>query len=97
MIIREIDGKEYKLGVTRRGLREAEKEGMRFDELENKPMSMLYYLWFAAIYGAQPMSMKKSDDLLDKYLDDENTTETFTELLNLLSLDFEQVFGGAVE
>ena len=49
MIIREIDGKEYKLGITRRGLREAEKEGMRFDELENKPMSMLYYLWFAAI------------------------------------------------
>ena len=43
------------------------------------------------------MSMKKSDDLLDKYLDDEKTTETFTELLNLLSLDFEQVFGGAVE
>lgn len=97
MIIREIDGKEYKLAITRRGLREAEKEGMRFDELENKPLSMLYYLWFAALYGAQPMSMKKSDDLLDKYLDDEHTTETFGELLGVLSEDFERVFGGAVE
>lgn len=97
MIIREIEGKEYKLAVTRRGLREAEKEGMRFDELENKPMSMLYYLWYAALYAAQPMSMKKSDDLLDKYLDDPNTTETFSELLDVLSGDFERVFGGAVE
>ena len=97
MIIREIEGKEYKLMITRRGLREAEKEGMRFNELEDKPMSMLYYLWFAAIYGAQPMTMKKSDDLLDKYLDDESTTETFGELLTELSADFERVFGGAVE
>lgn len=97
MFIREIDGKEYKLAITRRGLREAEKEGFRLDELENKPMSMLYYLWYAALYSHQPMSIKKSDDLLDKYLDDPENDEDMSALMDVLSEEFASVFGRAVE
>lgn len=97
MIIREINGKEYKLSITRKGLREAEKQGMKLGDLADKPMSMLYYLWFAALYGQHPMPMSKSDALLDDYLDDPNCSETFSDLLDVLSEDFSQVFGQAVE
>lgn len=97
MIIREINGKEYKLAITRKGLREAEKQGMKFDDLASKPMSMLYYLWFAALYASHPMTMAKSDALLDEYLDAPDCPESFAQLLEILSEEFAQVFGQAVE
>lgn len=97
MIICEIEGKEYKLAITRRGLREAEKLGMKFTDMESKPMSMVYYLWYAALYASQPMSMNKSDELLDKYLDSPDCPHTLVTLLDALSEEFNSVFGLAVE
>ena len=97
MIIREIDGKEYKLAITRRGLREAEKQGMKFDDFTSKPLSMLYYLWYAALYANHPMTMAKSDALLDSYLDSPDCPEDISTLLEALSDEFSLVFGSAVE
>lgn len=89
MIEREIEGKTYKFQITRRGLREAEKQGMNLAELESKPLSLLYYLWFAALY---PMPMSKTDALLDTYLDDPNCPETMENLLATFSEEFASVF-----
>lgn len=96
MIIREIDGKEYKFAMTRRGLREAERQGFDLNSVEGKPMSALYYLWYAALWAAQPLSLAKSDELLDKYLDSENA-ESVDDVFAWLSDDFMRVFGRAVE
>lgn len=97
MFVREIDGKEYTFMITRRGLREAEKQGFRLDDIESKPLSALYYLWFAALYAKHPMSMVKSDTLLDSYLDAPDCEEGMDSLLGLLGDEFSSVFGAAVE
>ena len=96
MIVKTIDGKDYFFEITRKGLRMAEQQGMNINEMTDKPMSMLYYLWYAALYTKQPMSMTKSDALLDKYLD-EDGSESMSEVLNWLVEDFNKVFGQAVE
>lgn len=96
MIVKTIEGKDYFFEITRKGLRMAEQQGMKINEMMDKPMSMLYYLWYAALYAKQPMSMSKSDELLDKYLDDEGS-ESMTDILEWLSEDFSRVFGSAVE
>ena len=44
-MIRTINGKDYNFKITRKGLREAEKQGMRLNEMMEKPMCMLYYLF----------------------------------------------------
>lgn len=91
-MIRTIDGKEYSVKITRKGLRAAESQGMNYNELTNKPISLLYFLWYAGLYGSAPMPFDKSCDLLDAYLDDENCPETMTTLLESLSEDFDKVF-----
>ena len=96
MIIRTIEGKDYFFSITRKGLRMAEQQGFNINEIADKPMTALYYLWYAALYGKQPMSMNKSDDLLDKYLD-EDGSESMADVLNWLTEDFSRVFGSAVE
>lgn len=96
MIVKTIDGKEYTFGITRKGLRMAEQQGLNINEIADKPISAIYYLWYAALYGKHPMSMSKSDELLDKYLD-ECDSENMSEVLVWLSEDFARVFGSAVE
>ena len=96
-MIRTINGKDYNFKITRKGLREAEKQGMRFNEMMDKPLSMLYYLWYAALYASHPMSLAKTDELLDAYLDNPDTTETMSDVLETLTDEFGQVFGQAVE
>lgn len=96
-MIRTINGKDYIFKITRKGLRLAEQQGMSLADMSDKPMSALYFLWFAALYGKQPMTIAKSDELLDAYLDDPATTESMTDVLSSLSDDFNSVFGQAVE
>lgn len=96
MIIREINGKEYSFNMTRKGIRAAEREGFNINQISDKPINSLYYLWYAALYGAHPMNMSKSDELLDSYLDADNT-ESMLDVFTWLSDEFNRVFGSAVE
>lgn len=94
-MIRTINGKDYELKITRKGIRQAEREGFNASDVGDKPMLTLTYLWFAAIYGAQPMKFSSATDLLDDYLD--SGEEKFTDLLTNLSNEYVELFGLAAE
>lgn len=96
-MIRTINGKDYTFKITRKGIREAENHGFRMDEMEGKPLTMLYSLWYAALYANHPMTAKKSDDLLDEYLDSPDCTETMFDVLESLTTEFQEFLGVAVE
>lgn len=88
---RTINGKDYELKMTRKSIRRAEKEGMRLSELGDTPVGALYALWYAAIAGKQPMTVNKSDDLLDEYLDGEDCEEKASDLLAVLVEEYGSV------
>lgn len=94
---REINGKEYTFRMTRAGVRAAERAGMNMSEIGDKPVAAMYYLWYAALHQEHPMPLKKSDDLLDAYLDDETCPEGFDDLIASLMEDYTEVFGIATE
>ena len=91
-MIRTINGKDYNFKITRKGLRLAEQQGMNFNEMGDKPISLVYYLWYAALCAQYPMSFDKACDLLDTYLDSEDCQETFNTLLESLGEDFNEIF-----
>lgn len=96
-MIREINGKDYSFDMTRAGIRAAERAGMSMEDIGRKPMESLYYLWFASLYSKQPMVMKKSDALLDDYLDSSDCPESFDDLFSDLAEQYAAVFNVAAE
>lgn len=96
-MIREIDGKKYDFKITRKGIRAAEKAGMKMQNIIDQPMLFLSYMWYAAIYASQPISFDKACDLLDEYLDSEDCFESIEQMLTDLSDEYAEVFGLAAE
>lgn len=91
-MIRTINDKDYTFRITRKGICAAEKAGMNISEMADKPISAAYYLWYAALYAAQPMAFEKSQNLLEDYLDSENCPESFEDVLSCLGKEFSEVF-----
>lgn len=89
---REINGTVYKFKMTRKGIRAAEAAGMHISEMSETPMSALSYLWYAAMYAAHPMTIKKTDELLDTYLDSKGCKETIQGLLEDLMNGYSEIF-----
>ncbi|MBQ1779954.1 MAG: hypothetical protein II001_00790 [Bacteroidales bacterium] len=96
-MIREINGKKYDFKITRKGIRAAEKAGMKMQSIVEQPMLFLSYMWYAAIYAAQPVTFEKSCDLLDEYLDSEDCSESIEQMLTDFSNEYAEVFGLAAE
>lgn len=96
-MIREINGKDYTFRMTRAGIRAAERAGMSTSAMGEKPMESLYYLWFAALYAEHPMVMKKTDVLLDDYLDSSDCPESFEDVYGELAEEYAAVFNFAAE
>lgn len=94
---REINGKTYTFRMTRKGIRAAEKAGMRMSVMPDTPMDAVYYLWYAALYTEHPMTMGKSDELLDTYLDSSDCPESFSDILESLMDEYTEVFNIAAE
>lgn len=94
---REIEGVEYTFQMTRAGIRAAERAGMNMSEVGEKPMVALYFLWYASLYNQHPMAIKKTDALLDAYLDDPNCPESYEDLIGELIEEYSAVFGIATE
>lgn len=89
---REINGKTYNFKMTRKGIRAAEAAGMHISEMSETPMSALSYLWYAALYASHPMPIKKTDELLDAYLDGKGCNETIQSLLEDLMNGYSEIF-----
>lgn len=89
---RVINGKEYEFRMTRKGIRAAERAGLKSDSISETPIEGVYYLWFAALHAEQPMVKSKCDDLLDDYLDDPTCPESFTDIAQSLVEDYQSVF-----
>ena len=96
-MIRTINGKDYNFKMTRKGIRAAEQAGMDLTDLQTKPLTADSYLWYAALYAAQPITYKAACDLMDNYLDDDSIPETMGEIIESLSTDYTKVFGLAAE
>lgn len=89
---RVINGKTYSFKMTRKGIRVAEAAGMKVSEMGDTPMSALSYLWYAALYAKNPIAIKKSDELLDDYLDSNDCPENIQDLLEDLMTGYSEVF-----
>ncbi|WAX16246.1 hypothetical protein EL753P1_00024 [Eggerthella phage EL753P1] len=96
-MIREINDKDYTFRMTRAGIRAAERAGMSMSDIGAKPMESLYFLWYAALYAEHPMVLKKSDALLDDYLDSADCPESFDDLFGDLAEQYAGVFNIAAE
>jgi len=94
---REINGKTYTFQMTRKSLRQAERAGLRMSAVGDTPMDSTYFLWYAALSGAQPMQITKADDLLDTYLESADCPESFTDIFSSLLEEYNDVFGVAAE
>lgn len=91
-MIREINGKEYTFRMTRKGIRAAEKAGLKMGSIGDSPVESTYYLWYAALYAEHPMIKAKADELLDDYLDDDSCPESFNDILESLGEGYASVF-----
>lgn len=94
---REINGEKYNFGMTRGGIRAAERAGLNASTLGDKPMEALYLLWYASLYNSHPMVVKKADNLLDAYLDEDSCPETIEDIMGVLTEEYLAVFKLATE
>lgn len=86
-----VDGTEYTLRITRRGLRAAEKQGFSLNEVESQIVSSLYMLVYAALYEDYKVSVNTAEEILDQILDEKQTTVTklYEDLAKQLQAVFE--------
>jgi hypothetical protein len=55
--------------MTRAGIRSAESQGLSLSDVDSKPMLMLSWLFYAALFSDYKVSPQRAFDLLDAALD----------------------------
>ena len=75
-MIVEYKGETYETKMTRAGVRAAEAAGLSAQDIASKPFSSLPLLLFAGLFSVVKggFNPNKANDILDKMLDDGDTT-----------------------
>lgn len=63
----DFDGKEFTLEFNRRTVSKTENAGLNVNEIDSKPMTMVYILWWGSFLMHQPqMTKEQTDKILDE-------------------------------
>lgn len=66
-----IDGRNFELRLTRKGLRAAEAVGLNMDEIKTAPFSQIPLMFIAMTHGSLPsrLSYARAEELTDELFD----------------------------
>ena len=63
----DFEGREFTLDFTRKSVVKAERAGLNVNEMESKPMTMIYLMFWGAFQAHHPhMTQEQTDKILEE-------------------------------